>query len=503
VNPKSDVTDDTFDSFLKCRYKAHLQLRGTAGDPSDYQRLQARLAASYRLSARQELLRTRDPASVIVNPQSLPEAIRSRPTLILDASLGDTDLSCRIDAMERNFDGAYTPILCSRDQRITTTDRTRLAFGASVLARAQGIQPSAGRIVHGSQFRSTRVSLPMMVSEVADAVDQIRAIRDAAEPPPLILNRHCPECEYRRSCRATAVGKDDLSLLRALSAKEIARLNKRGIFTVTQFSHTFRPARLKRAKEKGDRHEHALQALAVREKKIYVARRPRLAEGKVRAYLDVEGLPERDFYYLIGLAIEDGENLRRSSFWSDRVADEAGMWRAFLDTIRGLGDDLIVYHYGSYETQFLERMSERHGGDPEVLARLKAKAVNVLSAIYARVYFPTYANDLKSVAGCLGFQWSDPDASGLQSIVWRHAWEETGDEATKARLLTYNREDCSALQLVTAAVRSFGTDSPPAAREGVPVAGTDEIKNPTCRKYGNSEFALPAFEVPQLWWSRS
>ena len=71
-------------------------------------------------------------------------------------------------------------------------------------------------------------------------------------------------------------------------------------------------------------------------------------------------------------------------------------------------------------------MRERHGGDPELLARLKVRAVNVLSAIHSQIYFPTHANDLKSVAGCLGFRWSDADASGLQSIVWLHAWEQAG-----------------------------------------------------------------------------
>jgi transposase len=105
-----------------------------------------------------------------------------------------------------------------------------------------------------------------------------------------------------------------LSLLRGLSAKEIAGPNNRGIFTVTQFSHTFRPGRLKQVKETGGRREHALQVLAVREQKVYVARRSRLPDGKVRAYLDVEGLPDRDFYYLIGLAVE---GVRRSSLWAD------------------------------------------------------------------------------------------------------------------------------------------------------------------------------------------
>jgi predicted RecB family nuclease len=493
VRPTSTLTDDIFAAFLKCRYKAYLKIQRAAGDPSDYQQLQTRLAAEYRLVARQKLLRTRDPASVVVSPLAIAEAIRSQPTLILDAPVADADGSCRLDALERGPGGVYAPIHFAPQPRIATDDRMRLAFGAIVLARVQRSQPDTGRIVHGQEFKASRVSLPVLVEPVHESVLQIRALQDSPTPPPLILNRHCPECEYRQSCRAKAVEKDDLSLLRGLSAKEIAGLNNRGIFTVTQFSHTFRPARMKRVKETGARHDHALQALAVRERKVYVARRPPLPDGKVRAYLDVEGLPNRDFYYLIGLSVEGGERGRRSSFWAEREADERGIWNAFLEAIQALGSDFVIYHYGTYETQFLERMSERHGGDPELLARLKARAVNVLSAIHARVYFPTYANDLKSVAGCLGFQWSAADASGLQSIVWRHVWEETGDEALKERLLAYNWEDCSALELVAAAVRSVGPDSLPAATGGVMVAGIEEIKTPTCRKYGNSTFALPAF----------
>ena len=40
-------------------------------------------------------------------------------------------------------------------------------------------------------------------------------------------------------------------------------------------------------------------------------------------------------------------------------------------------------------------------------------------SIYAHVYFPVYSNGLKDVAGYLGFSWTEPDASGLQSLVWR------------------------------------------------------------------------------------
>ena len=68
--------------------------------------------------------------------------------------------------------------------------------------------------------------------------------------------------------------------------------------------------------------------------------------------------------------------------------------------------------------------------------------------VYLHVYFPVHSNSLKDIAGYLGFCWSDPDASGLQSVVWRHRWEESGSIAFKEKLVTYNLEDCEALRRV-------------------------------------------------------
>ena len=65
-------------------------------------------------------------------------------------------------------------------------------------------------------------------------------------------------------------------------------------------------------------------------------------------------------------------------------------------------------------------MCERHGGPPNGSGAAKAleSPVNLLSVIFGQIYFPTYSNGLKEIAGWLGFRWSDRDSSGLQSIVW-------------------------------------------------------------------------------------
>ena len=126
----------------------------------------------------------------------------------------------------------------------------------------------------------------------------------------------------------------------------------------------------------------------------------------------------------------------------------------------------ILIHYGSFESVFLRRMRERHGGLPNDIGAMKAleSPINLVSVIYGQIYFPTYSNRLKEIADWLGFRWSDENASGLQSIVWRNEWEQTGASLIKEKLISYNREDCEALELIAGATaqiceRQIGSDS--------------------------------------------
>ncbi len=121
-------------------------------------------------------------------------------------------------------------------------------------------------------------------------------------PPDLVLNRHCVECEFQARCRQKAIEKDDLSLLTGMTEQDRKKFNSKGIFTITQLSYTFRPRRrARRHSGKREKYHHSLKALSIREHKIHIVGRPELKiEGK-QVFMDVEGLPDRDSYYLIGV----------------------------------------------------------------------------------------------------------------------------------------------------------------------------------------------------------
>jgi len=246
-----------------------------------------------------------------------------------------------------------------------------------------------------------------------------------------------------------------------------------------------------------EKYHHSLKALAIREKKIHIVGRPELKIEGVPIYLDVEGLPDRDFYYLIGMRIGSGDSGVHHSLWADTAADEARIWREFLGILERVEKPVLI-HYGSYETAFLKRMGERHGEPPEssVAAKTIQATVNLLSVIFAQVYFPTYSNGLKEIAGHLGFRWSDFGVTGIQTIRWRHEWEASRSRFQKSSLLIYNAEDCKALDLVVSKLAEL-THAFPDAGSSPPggVVDTTTLKRENPYGFKRNTFAFPELDV--------
>ena len=225
---------------------------------------------------------------------------------------------------------------------------------------------SLGKIVHGDDYATRKVKLPSLTSQVQKRIKGITALLAADSPPDLLLNRHCGQCEFHARCRQRATEKDELSLLSGMSEKERKGLHAKGIFTVTQLSYSFRPRRRRRgSRNKPEKFHHSLRALAIRQNTIHATDLPDLTLDGTPVYLDVEGLPDRDFYYLIGVRIRTGGGAVQYSFWADDEDGEKRIWTEFLDILSSVPDPRLM-HYGSYETVFLKRMRARHGGPVKV-----------------------------------------------------------------------------------------------------------------------------------------
>jgi hypothetical protein len=264
--------------------------------------------------------------------------------------------------------------------------------------------------------------------------------------------------------------KDDLSLLAGMADKERKKLNDKGLFTIRQLSHTFRPRRhRKRPNEKAPKYEHPLKALAIREKKTLIVGDFNFTIEGTPVFLDVEGLPDDDFYYLIGLRVKTPDGFLQHSLWADVRVDERRIWKQCLGLVADISNPILI-HYGSYEKAFFKRMCERYGSPQKesVPAKAIAASVNLLSVLFAHVYFPTYSNTLKEIASLLGAHWESSNASGLTTIAWRYTWESAPDPATKATLISYNRDDCVAVSILMEHLLKLAANPQSCADVGLP-----------------------------------
>jgi predicted RecB family nuclease len=495
------VTNDIFVSFLHCNRKAFLRAAGTPRHPTDIETVLLDLEQAYRRQALQELLAPYPAQDVSHDPPCLEEALKSPTQVIVNATASADGLSSMIHAAER-MKGVdqpsapvFAPVLFILNETVSHADKMLLAFNALVLSSVQGVLPSIGKIVHGSTYKVLKCKIEPLVGEVRKVVAQIQAAQaEGAAAPRVLLNRHCSMCEFRAGCQRLAEEADDLSLMRGLSEKEIKKHQSRGVTTVTQFAYTYRPGRRgKRKTGKARRHDHALQAVAIRDKKVYVLDSPTVPHSRVALYLDVEGIPDRGFDYLIGLVAVVGDCTTTHFFWADDRTQEKAIWDACSQIINRF-EDYTLYHYGQYELRFLDRM--RGLADEKGVAtidRIRARSCNVLAANYSHIYFPTRSNGLKDVATFLGATWTAADASGIQSLAWRLAWETNRDETLKQQLLRYNLEDCLALRRVTEFVLSIcaGVDS----RNGPAVASAEDIRKETSFRFGKNEFFCTELEA--------
>jgi predicted RecB family nuclease len=161
-------------------------------------------------------------------------------------------------------------------------------------------------------------------------------------------------------------------------------------------------------------------------KRIHIVGNPDLRLKGTAIYLDVEGLPDRDFYYLIGARVRCGDVVQQHSLRAENNAEEEKIWNRFLNILATVQHPVLV-HYGSYERSFLKRMCERYGGpagDSIVDQALKSP-VNLLPFLFCKIYLPTYSNRLKDTAAYFGATWQSPNITGIQTIALRCEWERT------------------------------------------------------------------------------
>lgn len=392
-------------------------------------------------------------------------AISSGINVLTEAKLkaGDVEAYCdvltKVGGTRRRGDNsaAYEPTIVLATPGVQKEQILSLSFAGYVLGEVQGTTPTTGHLVTagGEQHR---IDLEPEYKIVRSIVARIRdwSSDSSSEPPPVVLNKHCPYCPFKIACTGLAETADDLSLLDRMSPKAMRRYHSKGIFTVTQLSFLFKPRRRRRRNLQRSLHFNLeIQALAIRTGKIYIQALPEIQKSDVAFFLDIEGVPDRKFSYLIGLLVHEHGTPTQYSFWADAAEDEESIWQRFVHKVAEY-PNAPIYHYGSYEARVIKSFINRFGPDS---ASIGKRLVNLNSQVFGKVYFPVRSNSLKVLGKFLGASWTEPGASGLQSLVWRYRWETRREAAYKEKLISYNAEDCQALHILTEELARLRSDA--------------------------------------------
>lgn len=368
------INPDLFQAFLKCPTKCWLRAAGEPDSRNTYAEWVKSQTASYVATQTARLLSESPTDESAVSPtlEDFKGGEWHLATgMVARAELNSYTVESKLHTIERTppegrgNPAKFIPMRFIFTNKLGRDNKLLLAFDALVLSEAMGHKVSMSKIIHGDDRVTVKVKTPALAGEVRKGIEKIATLLSNPSPPDLVLNRHCAECEFQAGCRQKAIEMDDLSLLTSLSSQERREFNGKGIFTVTQLSHTFRPRRRpKGLKLRRERYHHSLKALAIRENKIHIVGSPELKIEGTPVYLDVEGLPDHDFYYLVGLRVGNGESATRHTMWANAIEGEGRIWHEFLG-ILGTIEKPVLIHYGSYEKIFLNTMSERHGKPPE------------------------------------------------------------------------------------------------------------------------------------------
>jgi predicted RecB family nuclease len=456
------MTCKTFAGYLQCKTKGQLLWRAGTVEPDFTEMVSVRYKIASVAQIQSWISRK------VISYDEL--SVKCEQSFLIDCDtayldIRTTNMPQGVGAKNKSDrDRSFLPILFTVHEPIESWHKTLLCFAAIAIWNTCRNVPHAGYICHGSDRKITKLPLTDAIGRTFEILHQAyRSIASGVDVP-LILNKHCNICSFNKHCRDIAIATDNLSIIGTLGEKEHRKLVEKGVTTITQLSYGYRPRRKRRALAKAPfapgitiKNDNKLRALALKKGQIHVVNPQPGPRKGTPVYLDVEGTPGDDFFYLIGMRYQIDTEWVECSLWADTRADERRIWAECVERL-SLIDHPRIVHYGNYERSFLKRMSERYPATmpfPGYVDDLLSCSQNLVASIYGSIYFPTYTNGLKGIAGYLGFRWNDKEVSGSLAPLWRLYWELTADDKVKAKLARYNLEDCRATEVVDVAIQGI------------------------------------------------
>jgi uncharacterized protein len=508
MSPSPDVpvlTDRLLRSWVRCRRRAWLDCHGPA---------QERLWSAHRALALDDQLRSFQ-SLLPQRPGHGEEACRAGQPGVVGLRLVGTgprglrleahpSLLERVEAPSRWGAHSYRPVLARQGRRLTREHRVLLALWGRLLAERQQAPVTHGLVVAGADRRLERERLALgtgLQRQLDDSLERLGLDLGRPEPPPLVSDRKkCTLCSWRGSCDRVATAEGHLSEVSGIGGKRRELLLGLGITSLAQLAAADPDRLAEDLAVHGEQHREVAPKLVAqaRVQRQGVPRRadadpsaalPELATAPGVLLYDIESDPDARDDFLHGLvrlergadgrwpaAPAPGESLGSyQPLMALQEHGEARLWQR-LRTLLARYPDWPVLHYGETESIALLRLAERQGADLRERELLRARLVDVHQRLRRHWLLPVNSYGLKTVAGWLGFTWSQKGVDGARCLVWWRQWREgpNGQRGPSRRVLSrklqhifrYNQDDSLATWAVARWLLDQDDALPPAPLGG-------------------------------------
>lgn len=395
------------------------------------------------------------------------EAMRAGVDVIYQGTFYDGTWRGHADFLEKRpgrpsvfGDWAYDLADTKLARRLKVAALLQMATYAERLTVLQGTPPEFLTVVTGDGLRR-----PFRFADCAAYTRRAAAdlLRFLAAPPVTYPDRvrHCSVCRWDAQCQARRRADDSLSLVAGMRRDQARVLTDAGIGTLAALARSD-PADLPQAIGADPRSRLTTQARLQLAERVSgeqsyellpaepgrgLALLPEPSRGDL--FFDIEGDPyvgEHGLEYLFGIS---NAAVVFTAFWGHDPAGEKAAFEALVDhvmTAWAADPAMHVYHYASYESSALKKLSARHDTRIDEVDRLlrSDRLVDLYSVVRQGLRVSKESYSIKSLEAFFdpGARDDADVADAAASILAYERWLADGDQAELDAIERYNAVDC-------------------------------------------------------------
>ena len=333
-------------------------------------------------------------------------------------------------------------------RNITIHHILQTAFYTLLIGRIQQRFPEKFYIINGDGEEKSYLYEDYESLLIRKLIPMMNILQHKEKPKPVYNNVQYPWTEYGNKL---AIKQGGTTLIIGIKEKTAHTLEEHGFKTINDVA-SCNVQKLSAVPRIGIAKaiRFKTNAVAIKHNKIIKKTDPIILDNKIEMFMDFEGESfPRCRIYLIGILVREKRKKNRYISFLSKKLGERGMWREYIKFMKKQ-KNYVIYHWGHYEKTHMLRMATKHKTSREAIQTIFNNLIDLHPITTDSFAFPTYKNDLKSIANKINYYWDEPylDGSNIGSLYHEYVRNRNSKKQYLKRVLDYNKNDCEATMVI-------------------------------------------------------